>query len=327
MSVTAKNATDVFIYLGDASATGADEIGTAMQRAAASAETFGLSIEWLGAYIATISEKTRLAPEAIGTAINTLMSRLRAIREKGWNEEDNTRINDVAKALGTIDVALLDQQENWRGLDEIFLDVAQKWDGLNGKQQAYIATAIAGTRQQNFFLTLMNDLAKSTEGNSRAVELYNGALNSAGTTAQKFVVWQESVAAAENRLAAATQDLYALLDAEWLKSFYNGMAGLVEIMARGTEATRGMNLVLPIAIVAFVGLAAVIHKVQIAYAAAATTAAAFKAIAFGPMGIIAAVAAIAGVTAIAGGISQAIQPTDYSGQINSTQEQIDRISA
>ena len=69
MGISAQHAADIFAYLGDMSASGPDEIGVAMQKASASAKEFGLTFEWLGAYIATISEKTRQAPEVIGTSI------------------------------------------------------------------------------------------------------------------------------------------------------------------------------------------------------------------------------------------------------------------
>ena len=152
MEISAKRAADVFAYLGDASASGADEIGIAMQKASASAVEFGLSFEWLGAYIATISEKTRQAPEVIGTSINSIMARLHSIKAKGYNEEDATRINDVAKALNTIDVALMDSEGNWRDMSDIFDDIADKWDTLDSKTRSYIATTMAGTRQQNYFI-------------------------------------------------------------------------------------------------------------------------------------------------------------------------------
>ena len=75
MGVSAQRVADVFAYLGDASASGPDEIGIAMQKASASAMEFGLTFEWLGAYIATISEQTRQAPEVIGTSLNSIMAR------------------------------------------------------------------------------------------------------------------------------------------------------------------------------------------------------------------------------------------------------------
>lgn len=194
---------DVLVYLGDASASGADEVGIAMQKAAASAEQFGLSFEWLGAYIATVSEETRQAPEVIGTALNSIMARMHQIKQRGFNDEDETSINDVAKALGTIDVALVDQEGNWRDMSDIINDVAAVWDTLSDKQQGYITTVMAGTRQQNIFLTLMNDLSSGIENGSRAWELYAGAVSSAGAASKKYEIWQDSVAAAQGDLKAA----------------------------------------------------------------------------------------------------------------------------
>lgn len=46
MGVSAQRVADVFAYLGDASASGPDEIGIAMQKASASAEEFGVTFEW-----------------------------------------------------------------------------------------------------------------------------------------------------------------------------------------------------------------------------------------------------------------------------------------
>lgn len=178
---------------------------------------------------------------------------MHSIKEKGYNEDDETRINDVAKALDTVNVALLNQDKSWRDASDIFSDVAVQWDTLDAKTKAYIATTIAGARNQNVFLTLMSDMAKATEGGSRAVELYNGALNSAGTTAAKYAIWQESVAAAQGRLTASMQEFYALLSADWLKGFYNGMAGLVDVLTSGTHAMRGLNIIIPVAAVAFFG--------------------------------------------------------------------------
>ena len=260
MEVSAQHVADIFAYLGDASASGADEIGVAMQKASASAVEFGLSFEWLGAYIATISEKTRQAPEVIGTSLNSIMARLHSIKAKGYNEEDATQINDVAKALATIDVALLDNEGNWRAMSDIYTDIAAKWDTLDSKTKSYIATTMAGTRQQNYFLALMNDMSKGIEGGSRAYELYAGAMNAAGTASQKYAIWQESVEAAQNRLTAATQTFYSLLDAEWMKSFYNGAADLVEIFAAGTDALGGWNIMIPAISAGLIGLIAVIMK-------------------------------------------------------------------
>ena len=325
MEISAQRAADVFAYLGDASASGPDEIGIAMQKASASAVEFGLTFEWLGAYIATISEQTRQAPEVIGTAINSIMARLHSIKAKGYTEEDETKINDVAQALGTIDVALLDNEGNWRAMSDIFSDIASQWDTLDSKTKSYIATTIAGTRQQNYFLALMNDMSKGVEGGSRAYELYAGALNAAGTAAQKYAVWQDSVTAAQNRLTAAAESFYALLDAEWMKDFYNGMAGLVEVITAGTDALGGWNLMIPVVAAGVAGLVAVVIKaaaairtMTVALSAGSGIAAAMSGGSIGA--IIAAIGMLAAVvTMIAGASAKAyeIRKVDYAGTIQS----------
>ena len=220
---------DVFLYLGDAAATSGEEIGKAMQKASASATQFGLSFEWLGAYIATVSEQTRQAPESIGNAFNTMMARMHSIKQNGFNSEDETKINDVAKALKGIDVQLMDSEGNWRKMSDIYADIADKWGELDDKQKSYIATTMAGTRQQNVFFALMNDMSKGLENGSRAWELYNGAMEAAGSATEKYAIWEESVAAAQGSLQASLESLYAtLVNGEAIKTFYDILTGIVD---------------------------------------------------------------------------------------------------
>lgn len=333
MDIGAQRVVDVFAYLGDASASGAEEIGVSMKKASASAVEFGLSFEWLGAYIATISEQTRQAPEVIGTSLNSIMARLHSIRAKGYNDEDTTKVNDVAKALSHIDVVLLDSEGNWRDMSDILSDIAEKWNTLDSRTKSYIATTMAGTQQQNYFLALMNDMAKGAEGGSRAYELYAGAINAAGTASQKYAVWQESVTAAQNRMTTALQSFYSLLNADWMKGFYDGMSGLVEIITAGTDVLGGWNLMIPAIAVGITGLIAVVFKAVTAIKAMQTALAVgvgiTTAISGGAVGaIIAAVAALASVvTMIAGASAMAsdIEKVDYGSTITSMTNYRDNI--
>lgn len=220
MEMTAQRVADVFLYLGDNAATSGEEIGTAMSRSASLADAAGVSFEMLGAYIATVSERTRQDAGTIGTALNAIMSRLTNVKNKGFNEEDETKVNDVAKALQSVNVQLTDGQGEWRRIEDIFMDVAKVWDDLDDKTRNYLATVMAGTRQQNVFRTLMADLSQVDEGTSRAMELYEGALNSAGTAAQKYATYQESVTAAHDKMIASLEKLYSLFDANVMKGLY-----------------------------------------------------------------------------------------------------------
>ena len=261
MGVSAQRVADVWTYLGDASASGADEVGKAMQKVAASAGEFDLSFEWLGAYIATISEVTRQSPEVVGTALNRMFSRLRNVRQTGYNEDDDTKINDIAKALNEVDIALFDSQGNWRNIADILSDVAYKWNDLTDKQQSYIATTMAGVQSQTMFNALMGDMANVVNGTSRAFELYEGAMNSAGTASEKYAVWQESVAAAQGNMQASLEQLYSLLNADWMKSIYDWLAGFIDLITAGISAGDGMIVKITAGVAAAGALAVAISKV------------------------------------------------------------------
>lgn len=319
------------IFVGHKSNRKADEIGVAMQKASASAEEFGVSFEWLGAYIATVSEKTRQAPEVIGTAFNSLMARMHSIKQKGFNEEDATQINDVAKALGTLGIELLDEENNWRSMSDIMTEIAGQWDTLDAKQKAYISTTIAGARQQNTFLALMSDMAKGAEGGSRAFELYKGALNAAGTATQKYSVYMESVEAAQGRLKASLESLYGLLSADWMKGAYDGLAGFVDLIAGGTESLRGFNIAIPTVVAGLGAVVVVITKIVSLIKAIKTMGlVAGIASASNPIGLI--VTALAGlvtvITAVTGAIKKAstVQLPDYSEQLSALKDYTGTIS-
>lgn len=118
-------------------------------------------------------------------------------------------------------------------------ELGAKWKDLSAAEQNYIAFQMAGTRNMNRFITLMN-------GYGEATRLTSQALNESGTAMEKYAVWMETVEAAQNNLQNSLESLYALLlDGSVVKGFYNGMAGLVDYFTRATEASNKLNIVLP----------------------------------------------------------------------------------
>lgn len=250
----AQRVADVFLNIGDHAATSGQEIGEAMQKAAASAGAFGVSMEWLAAYIATVSETTRQEARTIGTAFNTIIARLHQIKQTGYNSEDETKVNDIAKALSKIDVVLMDQAGNWRDMETILEEIADKWSGLDGKTRSYIATTMAGVKQQNVFLALMNDMSKKVDGNSRAFELHELAVNSDGVAMEKYGVYLDSVAASQENLTVAQEKFYSLLDEDIIKGWNNALAWIINSIADGAEAINGLNILIPVLVAGIVGV-------------------------------------------------------------------------
>lgn len=95
---------DSWSMLGDSVATTAADIGTAIGKVAGSATNVGLSLERTSAMAAVVMARTQESAEAVGTSLNSMISRYTKITEAGFNaiitDEDGemVKFNDVAKA-------------------------------------------------------------------------------------------------------------------------------------------------------------------------------------------------------------------------------------
>lgn len=152
----AMSVADKFNKVAAASAADINELSTAFSKAAAQANQAGVSMDNYLAYIATMEEATREAPENIGTSLKTIFSRMQQIKT-GENDEDGVDVNQVETALRSVNVALRDTSGQLRDLEEIFDELGPKWNSLDRNTQAYLGTIIAGTRQQSRFITLMQN--------------------------------------------------------------------------------------------------------------------------------------------------------------------------
>ena len=192
---------DIFALLGDETASGAEEIGEALQKVASTADNSGISLEKAASWIATISSITRESASVIGASLKSIISRYEQIKAKGFNEEDATQINDVTKALQAVGITAVDAQGQLRPIAEVLDELGAKWDGLTKNEQAYVSTALAGTYQRNRLITLLDNYSDSLKN-------YEAALNSAGTAEEKFAIYQESTQAALDRFKASWEDLW-----------------------------------------------------------------------------------------------------------------------
>lgn len=227
MNVSAERASDVFSYLGDATATGADEIGRAFQKVGGSAGALNIEFEKVSSWIAVVSSRTREGAETIGQSIKSILARVQNMREKGFSEEDGTKINDVAKALSAVGIALTDSNGQFRNFGTVMDEVGAKWGSLDTRQKAYLSTTIAGTYQQARFLNLM-------EGYGDSVSLYEKSLNSAGVTQEKFNKYLDSNEAAINRLKATWEGLWQSgFDSSAIRLAVNSL----DLLAKGIKAT------------------------------------------------------------------------------------------
>lgn len=245
------------------------DLAIAMSRTASSASMAGVSMDKLLGYLAVMKETTQSSAEEIGTAMRSIFARLQNVKVgKFVDDETGEAINDVEKALGKIGIALRDTNGDFRNMETVLDEVAAKWDSLTNLEQSAIATSIAGTRQRNQFLILMQNYGK-------ALEYAEVATNSEGTAMKKFAAYQESVEAHFNSLIASAEALSKqTFPPELLNGFIDAGAAVLDFL----EATNLLTIALSTlgAALTMKGLSVFGSKIKSIYQSVSNLSAAFN---------------------------------------------------
>ena len=202
--LNAERVADVYSKLAAMSASNVDEISTAMTKVASLASNANMEFETTAAFLAQVIETTRESAETAGTALKTVIARFSEVKKLystgellGTDEEGEAiDVNKVSKALRTAGVDLNEYLTGMKGLDDIFIELASKWDNLDQIQQRYIATMAAGSRQQSRFIAMMQDYG-------RTQQLVSAAENASGASQEQYQKTLESLETKLNRLKNA----------------------------------------------------------------------------------------------------------------------------
>ena len=214
---------DKMSALDAAAASSVDELTVAMQKSASQAKMAGLDLDYYMAYLSTMQEVTREAPENIGTAMKSITSRMQEIRDIGKIEEDGTTFSNVAKALNSIGIAAVDTTGQLRPLQEIMNELGPMWATLDRNHQAYIATVLAGNRQQSRFIALMDNY-------DRALELVDVSQNASGESAKQLRAYNQGLEASFTALSNAWQQFATkLADSEVIKGVVDLLTDIIEL--------------------------------------------------------------------------------------------------
>ena len=223
---------DVYSRLAAISASNVDEISTAMTKVASLAHNANMEFETTAAFLAQIIETTRESAETAGTALKTVVARFSEVKElynkdelEGTDEEGELiDVNKVSKALRTAGIDMNRYFLGEVGIDDIFLELASKWDSLTTLQQRYIATQAAGSRQQSRFIALMSDYA-------RTQELVGEAYNATGASAKQFEKTQESLESKLARLKNAWDEFaMGIANSDLVKLGVDALTGLLNVI-------------------------------------------------------------------------------------------------
>lgn len=119
----AMKVSDKFAAVAATAATSYEEIAIALSKVAAQANLAGMSIDYTTALLTKGIETTREAPETIGTALKTVIARMREMTDYGETLEGDTNINNVEAQLAYIGIQLRDNNGELRSTEDVLNDL------------------------------------------------------------------------------------------------------------------------------------------------------------------------------------------------------------
>lgn len=220
--------TDVYSELAAHAAADVNGIAYAMSKTASIANNAGMAFETTAAFLTQMIETTQEAPENIGTAMKTIIARFTELKQNvagtAESEFEDLDYNKVDKALKSVGVSIKDTTGQFRNLDDVFLELSQKWDTLDRNSQRYIATIAAGSRQQSRFIAMM-------ENYDRVAELINITADAEGRADEQFAKNAESLQFKIQSLKTAWEKLRIdFTKADFFKGIVDKATGFVNII-------------------------------------------------------------------------------------------------
>ena len=220
-----------------ASAADLEELATAEQKVASTANTLGVSHEQLTAQIGTIVSVTRQAPESVGNAMRTLYARL-ADLQMGETLEDGTTLGNLSGTLAEIGINVTDAEGNLRNLGDVLEELQGKWGDLSNAQQIALGTKLAGKYQLNPFMALMEN-----------ADMYNEQLEmmqtSGGALEEQQSIYMDSIQAKIQQLTTASEGLIShLFDPQAFSPALEALTNFLNLVTDLVDSLGGVGPIL-----------------------------------------------------------------------------------
>lgn len=238
---------DVMTALGAATASSTDEIAEGLEKFAAVADTVGLSYEYATAALTTITAKTRQSADIVGTALKTLFARIEGLN-LGETLDDGTTLNKYSSALEAVGVNVKNEAGELKDMDEILDEIGAKWNTIGKDQQIALAQTVAGVRQYNQFIALMDNWDFMQENLQTVAK-------ASGTLEEQNEIYAESWEAAQKRVQAAAEGIYQdLLKDDFFIWLTDAFGSVLEFIDKIIDSLGGLSGVLP-------GIALLVNKI------------------------------------------------------------------
>ena len=198
----------------------AEGMNNASSTLAASGNTFEQSVALLTAANTTIQDASKSS-----TGLRTIAARIRNTKtELDDLGEVMTKANyeELVSNLTDAGVRLTDINGEYRSTYDIMSDIAAKWDEMSNTEQAAMATALSGTRQQAVFYSIIEQFKEA----SGAMDAMTG---SAGALDRAYSTYLDSTQAHINQLKAKFEELStSVMDSNSTKAFIDALGTILD---------------------------------------------------------------------------------------------------
>ena len=225
---------DVLTALGATTASSTDEIAAGLEKFASIGNTVGLSYEYATSALATVVAETRQSADTVGTAFKTLFARIQDL-ELGNTLDDGTTLGQYSKALESIGVNIKDSKGEVRDMDDILDDMGSKWKTISKDTQIAVAQAVAGTRQYNQLIALMDKWDVFQEN-------LNTAKNAKGSLQRQADIHAESWDAASKNIKTSLEEIYSnLIDSKAMVDLMKFLSKAIEGFGHFVDSIGGVR--------------------------------------------------------------------------------------
>lgn len=245
---------DKFNQIGNKFAISSGGVGEAMQRSAAAMQAAGNTIDETLALIAAMNTVVQ-NPESVGTTLKTVSMYLRAAKTEAEAAGESTdgmadsvsKLRAEIKALTGNKVDIMLDEDTFKSSYQILKELSQIWDHLSDVSQANILEKLAGKRNANALVAVINnfDIAEQALKESQ---------KSAGSALQENEKYLDSINGKSDKLKASWEQISnSLLSNGVVKGLIDALRTVLDFFNRLDEATGGWSSRL-IAFFAVVGM-------------------------------------------------------------------------
>lgn len=194
----------------------------------------------------------------VSNGLITIFSRLQQIQLDGEEEVETTaKLQEDFYNATKGAVNIIDQETGkLRSAYDIMSDMADIWDSLDANVQSALATASAGTRRKNVFLSIM----QNWDTVKKSIDSSINSVDSAEDENRKYL---DSVEGLKVAYDSAFQELSrAVLDSDWLKDLIIAGTDFIEVLTNIVKTDEAVSGTVGLITDALRGLASILKELS-----------------------------------------------------------------